>query len=111
MLKKAHNDIPASVVDHREQRLTIAEIICWWVLLLWSTTNVNKTPQCCKTSQQLTSCTKGVTHTMSKKSAKQAEKHLQDIRKVARLDGNKQCVDCPEKVWTANIRFNFHFPL
>ena len=48
---------------------------------------------------------------MSKKSAKQAEKLLQDIRKVARLDGNKQCVDCPEKVWTANIRFNFHFPL
>jgi predicted ribosome quality control (RQC) complex YloA/Tae2 family protein len=36
--------------------------------------------------------------TMSKKSAKQAEKLLQDIRKIARLDGNKQCVDCPEKV-------------
>jgi hypothetical protein len=29
---------------------------------------------------------------------------LQDIRKIARLDGNKQCVDCPEKViWNDNI--------
>jgi hypothetical protein len=35
---------------------------------------------------------------MSKKSAKLAEKLLHDIRKIARLDGNKQCVDCPEKV-------------
>lgn len=46
---------------------------------------------------------------MSKKSAKHAEKLLQDIRKVARLDGNKQCVDCPEKVLTAFI-FHLHFP-
>jgi hypothetical protein len=35
---------------------------------------------------------------MSKKSAKLAEKLLMEIRKVARMDGNKQCVDCPEKV-------------
>ena len=48
---------------------------------------------------QLTLSVRSLIEKMStKKSAKQAEKLLQEIRKIARLDGNKQCVDCPERV-------------
>lgn len=35
---------------------------------------------------------------MAKKSTKQEEKMLQEIRKLSKLEANKTCVDCPEKM-------------